>query len=178
MAKAMTDRKASAQASAGLPENVRVADVANLLMVTDQWIRDLSKRGYVPKPSGGRVSLVGVVQGYINWLKDEERRTSKTASQSAVAAARAREIQIRTAKDEGALIDIEDVESAFAEILGAFRSELAGVAAGSTRDLALREAINGKLNDAIARARSRFEAASALARSGRGFGVSDEAGGP
>jgi predicted transcriptional regulator of viral defense system len=58
------------------------ADVAaKLLMVTPEWIRRLSKDGWIAKTERGRYRVVDVVQGYIRFLKDEARRSSKTASQ-------------------------------------------------------------------------------------------------
>lgn len=83
---------ASSQNSAGL---ITVAKAAALLMISDQWVRDLGKKGYVPKAVGGMVPLVAAVQGYIRWLKDEERRTSKSAAASQVQQERALEIPMR-----------------------------------------------------------------------------------
>ena len=157
------------------PEMMTIAQAATLLMVTPQWVRDLAKQGAIPKPVSGMVPQVATIQGYIKWLKDEDRRSSKSASASRVQDARAREIEIRSAKEEGSLIDIEDVEITYEEILGAYRSELAGIPAGVTRDLALRAVIESRLNDAIARCRARFQAASASVRQGGGFSVGDEA---
>jgi len=154
---------------------ISTTEAAALLEVSSQWVRELGRKGFIEGITRGKVPLVAAVQGYIRWLKDEERRTSKTASQSAVAEARAREISLRTAREEGRLVDIEDAEAVFAEVLGTFRADLAGVAAASTRDLELRAAIDGKLNDAIARCRARFETAGASARAGRGYSLSDEA---
>jgi hypothetical protein len=152
-----------------------VAEAAQLLMVTPQWVRDLGAKGYIPKAEGGKVPMVAAVQGYIKWLKDEERRTSKTAAQSAVQQARAREIELRIARESGKLIDLEDAETTFATILGIYRSELAGVAAASTRDLVLRETIDRALNDAVARARDRFRQHIEALRTGRDIGLDDPA---
>lgn len=172
----MTEKNAAQPESKPAATNlITVKTLASLLMITEQWVRQLAGKGYIPKPDRGNVPLIAGVQGYIRFLKDEERRTSKTASQSAVAEARAREITLRTAREEGRLIDIEDAEAVFAEVLGTFRAELAGVAAASTRDLELRAAIDGRLNDAIARCRARFETAGASARAGSGYSLSDEA---
>ena len=131
---------------------------ARLLMVTDQWIRDLSKKGYIPAPDGGFVPLVETVQGYIRWLKDEERRTSKTAAASAVQQARADEIRLRIAREQGKLIDLEDTERAFADILGAWRGELAGLPGAVTRDLTLRSSIESYIDGMCSRLQARFRA--------------------
>ena len=56
------------RASSGGQISVRQA--AALLLISEQWVRDLAKKLW----------LVGAVHCYIRWLKDEERRTSKTAA--------------------------------------------------------------------------------------------------
>jgi hypothetical protein len=165
----MTD--AQAQNSAGL---ITVAKAAALLMVSDQWVRDLGKKGYIPKPVGGMVPLVAAVQGYIRWLKDEERRTSKSAAASQVQQERALEIRMRREREAGNLIEMCTVETIFADVWGAFRSELAGVPAATTRDLSLRADIETRLNDALDRARGRFEKSSATLRAGRDLDMAGE----
>lgn len=166
------DVAAPAKAGANL---IPISQAAALLMVTERWIRDLQKKGYVPKADRGMVSLVGAVQGYIKWLKDEERRTSKSAAASRVQDARAREIEIRIAKEEGRLVELEEAESVFAEIIGAYRSELSGIPAALTRDLDFRAKIEKLHNDAIDRCRRRFAEACEALRAGREYSLGDEA---
>jgi hypothetical protein len=129
-----------------------------LLMVSDHWVRDLSKKGYIPKPEKGMVPLVATVQGYIRWLKDEERRASKTAAASDLQRTRAREIELRIAREEGNLIEAEDAEAAFADILGQWRSELDGLSRAVTRNLAMRESIDTYIAGMVERVRARFAA--------------------
>ena len=170
----MAQNEASAPASnTPTTGTITVEQAAGLLMITSQWVRDLAKKGYVPRPAGGRVALIGAVQGYIRWLKDEERRTSKTATASAVQEERAREIRLRNAEKEGQLVAIESVDAVFADVLGVFRSELAGVAAAATRDLTLRGQIDDRINDALDRARGRFEASRDALRAGGAGSVAD-----
>ena len=63
---------------------------AKLLMVTPEWIRRLSKDGWIAKTERGRYRVVDVVQGYVRFLKDEARRSTKTASHSRLQEIRAR----------------------------------------------------------------------------------------
>lgn len=136
---------------------IPVKQAAALLMVTEQWVRELGRKGYIPKAVDGQVPTVDAVQGYIRWLKDEERRTSKTASASKVQEERALEIRMRREREAGNLIDIQSIEAVAADAFGAFRSELAGVPAAATRDLELRGSIEKALNDALDRVRANFE---------------------
>ncbi len=137
---------------------IPIDKAAQLLMVTPTYVRQLCRSGVIPKPSRGMVPLVAAVQGYIRWLKDEERRTSKTAEAAAVHRARAREIELRIAREEGKLVETSDAETAFANILGAWRVELAGLSAAVTRDLTQRRKIDDYIEAAVARARAKFSA--------------------
>lgn len=148
-----TDKKAPREGG----NMISLGSAAALLMVSDHWIRDLSKKGYIPKPERGMVPLVAAVQGYIRWLKDEDRRASKTAAASAVQQARAKEIEMRIAREAGELIEMPSIEAVFADVIGSFRARLAGVAAASTRDLALRAVIDGNIESALAEAREDFD---------------------
>lgn len=154
---------------------IPLKQAAALLMVTDQWIRDLAKKGYVPKPENGMVPLVAVVQGYIRWLKDEERRTSKTATASKVQEERALEIKQRREVAAGNLVYMNTVETMFADVFGVLRSEFAGIPAAATRDLSIRAEIESRQNDAFARARERFAKQSAALRSGIDSPMGNEA---
>lgn len=118
--------------------------------------------------------MKAAVQGYIRWLKDEERRTSKTASASAVQEERAREIRLRNAKEEGRLIELAEAEAVFADILGTFRSALSGVSAAATRDLTLRHSIDAAINHALDRAREGFEEKRDVLRAGGDIILDDE----
>lgn len=145
---------------------IPAGQMAKLLMVTSQWLRQLSARDYIPKAVKGQYQLIPTVQGYIRFLKDEERRTSKVQADSGLKAARQREIEIRTARDEGRLVEMEDVELVVSSVFATLRSELSGIPASVTRDVSLREKIEKGLNGAFARSQGRFQEASAAIRSG------------
>jgi hypothetical protein len=160
------------QQQAGL---ITASQAAKLIMVTPQWLRQLVAKGYVPKAAKGLYPLVGVVQGYIRWLKDEERRTSKVQAESGLKAARQREVELRIAEREGRLIDLDDVDNFFAHNTSVFRAELEGIPAAVTRDLALRKEIEQALNGAISRFQRRFaEAREALRKGDDPLGTSPD----
>lgn len=160
----MADEEKKDQPQAGM---ITVAQASKLLMVTPQWLRQLAAKGYIPKAIKGQYPLVAAVQGYIRWLKDEERRTSKVQAESGLKAARQREVELRIAEKEGRLVDMEDVEAFFAFNAATFRAELEGVPASVTRDLKLREAIEQAINGAISRFERRFREAGEALRAGR-----------
>ena len=148
-------------------ELLSTSGASSLLGVTSQWLRQLSANGYVPTAIKGKYPLVAVVQGYIRSLKDEERRSSKSAADNGLKAARQREVELRIAKEEGRLVDMDDVEAVTSSIFATLRAELAGLPASVTRDVKLRAEIEKGLNGAFARSQSKFREASEALQSGR-----------
>ena len=134
---------------------ITVGQAAALLGVTPRWIRQLSADGFLPALVDGSLPLVGAVQGYVRWLKDDTRRAARMTSESRVHLARANEIERRNARTEQSLIEVSVAESTFAAILAIHREEMAVVAA-ETDDLAIRAEIEARINDALDRAESRF----------------------
>ena len=56
------------------------------------------KQGFIPKPEKrGFVQLVGAVEGFLRYLKDNERRFAKSAADSRVRDVCALEIELRIA---------------------------------------------------------------------------------
>jgi len=131
-----------------------------LLMITQQWFNRLVRDGWIKKLGKNRYRVIDVVQGYIKYLQDENRRATKSASASRVQDARAGQIEMQMARERRDLIEIEDVQAFLSDTLGALRTELSGVAAASSREFEVREAIEMNLNAAIERCRSAFDAAS------------------
>ena len=126
-------------------------------MLTPQRVNQLERGGYVKKVRRGVYLLVDVVQGYIRYLKDEERRTSKSATASQVQEERALEIRQRRLREEHKLIETDEALAVCDEIVGTYKSELAGLAARVTRDIDLRSKIETEVDDVCRRVADRFE---------------------
>lgn len=146
---------------------ISASGAAALLGVTPQWLRQLAGNGFGPAAVKGKYPFVAVVQGYVRSLKDEERRSTKSAADNGLKAARQREVELRIAKEEGRLVDMGDVEAAFSSILGTLRAQLSGVAASVTREASLRSAIDHAQSAAFSRAQKKFYDASLALRAGR-----------
>lgn len=154
-------------ANAPKSETIPVSQAASLVMLTPERLRQLAAAGYIPRAVKGRYPLVDVVQGYIRFLKDEERRTSKVQAESGLKAARQREVELRIAREEARLVEMEDVEATVSSIFATLRAELSGVPAAVTRDHALRDAIEKAHNAAFARSQGKFREACEALRAGR-----------
>jgi hypothetical protein len=81
--------------------------------------------------------------------------------------ARARQLELRLAKEAGSLIELGALEETIGEIVATFNAELIGVPAACSRDIEARGRIEEQVNGAIVRCRQRFdEAVAALASGG------------
>ena len=128
---------------------IPIGQAARLLMISEERIRQLQKQGYVPRSDKrGVVQLVGAVQGYLRYLKDDERRSAKSAADSRVRDARALEIELRIAERSRDLIPLEDALADMAEFAAAVRS---GLPARLTRIMDERYRIETEVDGVLAR---------------------------
>ena len=151
---------------AATPGAINGAQAARLIMLTPQRLSQLVKAGYIQRLGRDSYSLVGVVQGYIRFLKEEERRTSKVQADSRVRDARAKEIEQRMALRSGSLIDLEEAKAEFSTFVTMARAEWQGFPASFTRDLDLRRQLEAKVDEILTRIAGRYEKASALLAAG------------
>jgi DNA-binding transcriptional MerR regulator len=148
---------------------IPIGQAARLLMISEERIRQLQKHGYIPKADRrGVVQLVGAVQGYLRYLKDDERRSAKSAADSRVRDARALEIELRIAERSRDLIPLEDALADMAEFAAAIRSELAGLPARLTRIMDERHRIETEVDGVLARLSERAAEKATALGSGRG----------
>ena len=148
---------------------IPIGQAARLLMISDERIRQLTKQGYIPRvEKRGVVQLVGAVQGYLRYLKDDERRSSKSAADSRVRDARALEIELRIAERSRDLIPLEDALADMAEFAAAVRSELAGLPARLTRIMDERQKIESEVDGVLTRLSERAAQKAATLEPGRG----------
>ena len=148
---------------------IPMGQAARLLMISEERIRQLQKQGYIPKADRrGVVQIVGAGQGYLRYLKDDERRSAKSAADSRVRDARALEIELRIAERSRDLIPLEDALADMAEFAAAVRSELAGLPARLTRIMDERQRIEMEVDGVLARLSERATEKAAALGSGRG----------
>ncbi|WP_156908456.1 hypothetical protein [Bradyrhizobium murdochi] len=122
----------------------------------------------IPVLPSGRIDEFAATPAYVTFIK----RTPDEAMKR-VREARAKEIELRVAKERRELISLEDVNYAVGMIASKFCGELAGVAAASTRDLGLREIIQTNLSAAILRFKASLDAVTDDAKAGRPIGDDD-----
>ena len=120
---------------------ITLEQACRLVMLSNERIRQLVKDGYIPKPAKNSYPLVGVVQGYIKFLRDEDRRSSKTAAESGLKAARQKEVELRIAERSRDLIDVREHSDIVDEMAGMFVAGLSALPARVTKDMAMRREI-------------------------------------
>jgi hypothetical protein len=128
-----------------------------LLMLSRQRLDQLAAAGWIARVSKGRWRIVDLVQGYIRYLKDEERRASKTFTLSRVQEARANEIEARTARDAGQTIAMSDALELVDVVVGGLKADLDGLPARFTRDMVQRRKLETEVNDALTRCADRLD---------------------
>jgi phage terminase Nu1 subunit (DNA packaging protein) len=131
---------------------VNTEEAARVIMKDTERVRQLAKAGWIAqegKPRDRRYRLYDVVQGYIRFRDDEDRRTTKVAAHSRITDARSREVELKNAQREGRLIDLDEVLAAIESIVAMFRLQLSGLPARVTRDLQLRRTIETAIHDIL-----------------------------
>lgn len=134
-----------------VPENIVTTDqAAALLGIGNERVRQLAKDGYIERSKPGFFVLVSVVQGYINFRNDTDRRSNKSAAESRLRDVRGREIVVRTAEREDRLIDKQETIDFISEFLGRVRNALVGLPVRVAQNIEERRRFEGGLDKVMA----------------------------
>jgi hypothetical protein len=147
-----------------MTERINATVLAAHLDLKRTRIRQLVAEGVLRRRSDGSFDLDQSRISYIRWLRSADRRASKSASASRVQDARARQIELATARVEGELCTTQEAIEFVDEVVGGLRAELSGFAARVTRDVALRQILDNEITGILARAASRWGAEAAELR--------------
>jgi hypothetical protein len=124
-----------------------VETAAALIKVTPRRLQQLTAQGWIKKESRGQYTVVAVVHGYLAFRDDEERNAAKTAADSRVRDARAREMELRIAREEKELIPTVEALTFLQAVVGMLISRLIGLPAQITRDRDERRRIEAIIDD-------------------------------
>jgi len=128
---------------------ITTQQAAKLLMVSEAWIGKLNKMEYIPKAGRSRWHLVAVVQGYIRFLKDEDRRSSKSASSSRMQDVKTERLEMQMRSERRELVEREDVNLVLDTAASLMQSSLMAVPAKYTRNMAERRKLEKLIADAL-----------------------------
>jgi len=147
-------------------ETIPVDVAAKLLMVTPEWVRRLTRDGWIAKTDRGRYRVVDVVQGYIRFLKDEARRSTKTASHNRLQDIRTRKEELAVAQTERELVPLVEAMTLVDEVAGAVVARINAIPARLTRNMEQREQLQREVDDALTEVADRIAKLSRSYRSG------------
>ncbi len=148
------------------PGMVPAGQMAKLLDLTPERLRQLARDGVFPRAIRGRYGLVATVQGYLQWLADPDRRAAQSRPGASLATARTREIELRLAERTADIIDADDVVGFHEYQSRVHRDELAGLGASINRDPIIAGQIDAKIAAALGRFDGRFDEAISKLRAG------------
>jgi len=154
----------------GVHEEISVKFLAEVLGVTERWVQQLEKQGVLKKSGRGRYDLAASVQAYIKFKVESEvaRAVPEESSPGErVKAERARKLKLENDEKEHRLVQTPDAVAALDAIVGPLRSDLAGVPARATDDVALRRRIEDAIDIVLRGLADRFKQAGAALRAGR-----------
>ena len=130
--------------------------MAQLLGFSRSQFERISEAGGIKPRSPNCWPVIETFQGFLRYARDEDRRTTKTAMRSRVQAARAREIEMRTAQRAGILCETDEALALADDVFGMLRSDLSGLPATVTRDLEIRSEIEKGVNEILNRTAKRL----------------------
>lgn len=147
---------------------ITVESAAKLLMITARHIQRLVRDGWISKGDSDRYTTVGVVQGYIKSLKDENRRNSATASKNRLDNIKAETAALKLAMLKGTTISMSEAIDAVDRIFGIVKSELTGLPPQITRDHTELVRIEALVDGVLRRAAGRIDEAASGATADAG----------
>ena len=108
---------------------------AKLLMMSERHLRRLVADGWVTKTADDKYTVVGCVQGYIRYLKDEARRGNQTDAKTYVSEVRARLAQeqadnmaLKNAALRAEMVSVADVEMTWGTMVRDLRAGVLAIA--------------------------------------------------
>lgn len=151
------------------PERVPAAKLAAILATppyTDRWLRELADKGYLVKSGRAEYELAASVQGYIRYIRETEMGAT-VSSRAAYDAERARKLKLDNDRKENLLISTELVIDAVDHVFGMMRTDLAGIPAKASDDVATRRRVENAIDDVLNGMADRFGKAAAALGEGR-----------
>lgn len=125
---------------------ITTPEAADLLGLSRQRIDQLAQSGHIKRVERGGYSMISCVQGYIEFLREANKRLTDRAGNDRVREARAREIEVRTEQRLRVLVPLSAHDEMIESFAGVVRSEFAGLPASCSRDISERRVIEREVN--------------------------------
>lgn len=130
--------------------------LGTILGITGRRVRQLVSETVISKSGRGQYPVASAITAYVKWVQESRERVTPSEARERVLAARAEQIEMANKQTAHALIDTEGAIAAVDEVVGAYRTELAGLPARLTRDLDKRDEIEREIDGLLGRVTSIF----------------------
>ena len=145
---------------------VTAVALATHLDLTKQRIGQLADEGVLPRLTDGSYDLDDSRLVYIRWLRSEDRRATQSAANNRVRDARAREIELRIAKEERELVPVADMVDVIDRYALAVTTALKNIPVRASRDPAERARLQPFIDEARTAIATEMSKAAQEARTG------------
>lgn len=128
------------------PEAAAAADIGRLLGVSGRRVRQVAAEARVAAAGRGQYPTLQTIRAFVDAARRDRADTGERAARTSVMRARAREIELRTAREEGELIPADEAVAYVQTVVGAMISRLNGLPAQVTRNLDDRRRIEAAID--------------------------------
>ena len=133
--------------------------VAKLLMLNAERVRQLVKEGYIERVGRNKFALISAVQGYVRFLKEAERRASKSAAATRMLDIKTQKAALELKVAQKEFLPREDLLAATDFISASVKNELLGLPSRMTREPDERAALDSEVRNALNRISEKIEGA-------------------
>lgn len=130
---------------------VTATTLAQHLGLSRQRIMGLAEEQVIVRQDDGRFDQDAARLSYLDWLRDPARRSARSEAESAFVTAKTRLLEIRTQERLGQLVPVEVMTDSIDIIVALYRTELAGLPASFTRDIAERRRLDRLVHELLKR---------------------------
>ena len=127
-----------------LPTNITSEELRKLTGYSKAAIVSFEQVGIIERSARDTWPLPSTLAKIVGHLRGKIRQGA-SAGDARWRAARALEIEVKIAERTNQLISIDEAQAALEEVTGLYLTELSGLAASVTRDLAIRRAIENEI---------------------------------
>jgi hypothetical protein len=121
---------------------------ANWVMISQPMIVQLELGGWIKRNENGLYVLIEFIQGFLRYREElQKRRRTRSSVATRLQEARAIEIELRTARDAGELIEMSAAIALAQSIAGETRAVFGALPARFTRELEMRAKLETMVNE-------------------------------
>ena len=129
------------------PETAAASEIAGLFGVSPRRVRQLAAEQHIRPVRRGEYPLSPLCLAFLKQAAADDAGADERKARAAMAAARARQIAIRNAREEGELIPTAEAVAYAQAVVGALISQMNGLPARLTRDPRERRKIEAVLDE-------------------------------